>query len=353
MRGRKTEKNTAGSKYRRPGMKKTAKKQSRTTTAPMVGPPRARNDVLLRILVIVALFAIAFYGINADWLRMRNIEVKGGIRLSEGEIIDLAALRDFQDVWTIFIPGDTICSALISHPLIEHAEIKMTNPWTIQISVSERRPIAAIENNGYRITFDQTGELVEILNPDHISELPLVHGVPLGLLKFRGESLYKTNAAAWQLPVCGLETEALDMQFSRLIHLQRMLSRHDAGGSKILEAVTMDECGRLRVDFENCPPIYLGNFDNPDLQFRCMVAVLDNEEITDPERTLDIDLSSELYPCYHVRDEYLTISERRAIEEWEQEAEDSDSVETEDPDEGQDETSNDVRIDTGIFNLAG
>jgi len=322
----------------------------------MVAPPRARNDVLLRLLILVALFALAFYGINADWLRLRNIDVKGGMRLSEGEIIDLAALRDFQDAWTIFIPGDSIAASLKNNPLIEHAEIRMTNPWSILISVSERRPIAAINRDGFNLTFDRTGELVEILDADTECNFPLVRGVPLGLLKFHGISLYRTGAAAWSLPECGMETETLDLQFNRLIHLQRMLSRHGLNDERNLDAVVMDERGRLRVDYDNCPPILLGNFDNPDLQFRCMLAILDNEEITDPERTLDIDLSSELYPCYHVRDEYLTRTERLAIEEWAQEEpgeEISNSEVSEDADEGQEDTAHEDRIDSGIFNLAG
>ena len=319
-------------------------------------PPRERPDVVLRVLVLGLLFAAAFYAIRADWMVLGRVDVRGGVRLSDEEIVELAALNDFDDAWTIFVARESIRRSLEKHPLIEHADISITGPWSVTVRISERRPVAAIDRDGFRFLFDRTGELIDILAPSEPCLYPEVRGVPPGLLRFRHEPLYR-HGSAWGLPGECVDAETMERQFNRLIHLEYLLDRWSENCDRDLEGMRMDDDGRLTVEFADCPPIILGDFDNPDLQFRRMLAVLRNEEITNPERTLDIDLSSELFPCYHIRKEYYSRSERRQAEEWEREATAEASDDSGSADgavfEEPDGEPGEVIIGPAIFGLAG
>jgi len=352
MRGRKPDKmkNIPKARVSRPQRDPTAKSPS--------PPPKERPDVVLRILILGLLFAVTFYAIRADWLLLRNIEIRGGVRLSDSQIVDLAALADFDDAWTFLIPRESIRQSLEGHPLIESAEVSILSPWTLMIEITERRPLAALECNGSMILFDRTSELIDIVEPGEICVYPVFTGVPVGLLRFGNGPLYRLSEICRLPPEC--DVASIELQFNRMIHLQHLLNRSGDYCAGTLDKIEMIPNGDLRVIFKDCPQILLGKFDNADVQFRRMLAVLQNEELTDPERIIDIDLSSELFPCYHVKQEYLTRTELRQIADWDSETEDDDADETteaesvdEDDFAGSDGESADPVIGLGIFNLTG
>ncbi len=336
-----------------PGRRNSDTENSRDNANPVC----KHNDTVLRILVLMAIFAVAYYGITAEWPQLENIDARGGINIGEQELIALAGLDDFDDAWTMFIPVEEISSSLEANPLIEHAEVSMTGLKSIRIRITERRPITAVEHKGFRFLIDRTGELIDIQSPYTLCAYPIVRGVPPGLLKLNGEPFYR-RGGIWRLPA-GVEDEKWELQFGRLIHLQRLLNRDNTDRENKLAGIVMDEIGHIIVEYDNCPPIILGNFKNPELQFSQMLAVLANDEITNPERTIDIDLSSELFPCYHVREDFYTQEERAAIDLWKQEQVEDDDSESEDEDtatgdesEPDDDTQEAIR-DNSIFNLAG
>jgi hypothetical protein len=314
--------------------------------------------VVLRLLILGLFFAVSFYAIRADWFLLRNVEIRGGVRMSDSEIVDLASLADFDDAWTFLIPRESICRSLEEHPLIESAEVSIISPWTLMIEINERRPLAALECNGSMILFDRTSELIDIVEPGEICLYPVFTGVPVGLLRLGNEPLYRLSE------ICELPREcdvaSMELQFNRMIHLQHLLnhSGDDCAGS--LDKIEMTSSGDLLVMFKNCPQILLGKFDNADVQFRRMLAVLESEELTDPERIIDIDLSSELFPCYHVKQEYLTRTEVRQIADWDSEADEGDADDTTEAESVDDDAfavsdgeSDDEIIGTGIFSLTG
>jgi len=339
--------------------KRANRPDPRTVHQRAAKPRRERPDVVLRLLLLGTAFAVTFYAINADWFLLRHVDVRGGVRLSDREVISLAALDDFPDAWTVFVPRERLRRSLESNPLIEHAELAITSPWSIRIRIMERDPLAALEQNGFRLLFDRTGELVSIVRPGRLCLYPMLRGVPAGLLKSDGVPICRVSEA-WALPAGWEDARHMGFQFGRAIYLQQLLERYPSVRQGALRSVCMDRRGRLSLEYEDCPPILLGEFSNPEVQFRRVLAVLSDETITDPARTVDIDLSSELFPCYHVREEYLTREERRQITEWEaasrvaesvDEAESAEEVEL--GDSGNATGIREVYFDPGIFSLAG
>ncbi len=358
MSGR-TRRATRSKSLRKPA-RSTPRKRAAARRTPPPPPPKHRPEVFLRLLLIGALFALAFYAVNAEWLALRNIDVRGGVRLSDREVAELAALDTFNETWGIFVPCERIRESLEAHPLIDQAEVTLPTPWTLRIRITERRPLAALNHKGFKLLFDRTGELISVLHPQEICLYPIVEGVPPGLLRNDGIPLHRTSEA-WAIPPSFADAESLELQFGRLIHLRQLLDRYGDSPDSDLDNIEMDERGHFIVHYSDCPPILLGNLENPDLQVRRMLAVIEQDEIADPIKTMDIDLSSELFPCYHVREQFYSPEERRQMQEWKDnppdtESEEDGSSEQDDADEGEasdTEEGHAIGFDPAIFDLAG
>lgn len=288
--------------------------------------PRERTDVMFRLLILLGLFALAFYGINAKWTWLRHVEVSGAVTYTDDEIIALAGLDGLDGLWTIAVPVETICESLEKNPLIERAEILYSGINSFKIKVTERRGVAAVNQGGFQLVFDRTGELIYILRPEEFCPVPEVRGVPPGLLKFGGEPLHM-QGDAWRLPENSAPPDIMETQFDRLIQLRYFLDRYTPGRDGFLDLIFMDEEGSLTVEYQGCPPVLLGKFDSPEIQVRRLIAALNDEFLMNTERTRDIDLSSVLFPCYHVNDGYLTRDEQWLIDQLD-EARETDAGET-------------------------
>ncbi len=288
-----------------------------------------RPDPLLRLLLYACFVAATFHATSTDWPALSHIEVKGEMRLTENEVISLASLDDTSGVWVPFIRRDAIRRSLEGHPLIDHAEISITSPRSIRVNITERKGVGAIEQNGFRLVFDRTGELIEIKHPAQIYTGHVVQNVPPGLLRLGGVPIHG-RSEAWHLTGAflksGLELEYFDRQFNRLIHLVHLLAFYGTEYENELTGIRMDNRGRLHVGYVGRPSVLLGRFDSPDEQFGRLLAVLGDERFADPEKISCIDLSSLKFPHYHVGEEYFTPAERRAIEAWQNESESNEEI---------------------------
>ncbi len=289
--------------------------------------PRERRDVMFRLLILLALFSMAFYGISAKGTWLRHVEVSGAVIYTDDEIIALAGLDELDGLWTIAVPVETICESLEKIPLIERAEILYSGINSFKIKVTERRGVAAVNRGGFRLVFDRTGVLIDIMRPEEFCPVPEVSGVPPGLLKFGGKPLCM-QGDAWRLPENSAPPGIMETQFDRLIQLRYFLDRYTPDRDGFLDLIFMDEEGNLTVEYQDCPPVLLGEFDSPEIQVRRLIAALNDEFLMNTERTRDIDLSSVLFPCYHVNDAYLTRDEQRLIDQLDEERETDERAES-------------------------
>jgi hypothetical protein len=300
---------------------KTSRKQA--TPARVKTPPvprkillRERPEVFVRLLVFLLISSLAFWGINDGWLNTTNVNVTGNMQFSDDEIIALAGLDNVEEIWAVAIPRNDVKARLEENPLIDQVQVALTGPCSLQIKVTERHSIAAIEKNGYKFLFDRTATLTEILRPDAICSYPLVWEVPPGLLKYRGTPLC-TQSNAWSLPLGSPDLETMNQQFNRLINLRFLLDRYASDRENDLKGIWMDNLGRLRVEYLGYPPVLLGRFDSsdPDLHVRRMLAALDNSDINDFRKTISIDLSYSEFPCYYVNEQFYSDFEKRFVEQ--------------------------------------
>jgi hypothetical protein len=341
----------------------------RNTPEPARHPvTRERTDVVVRLLFLLAFFSLAFFGINARWPWLRHIDVRGAGYYSSDQIIALAGLDDCDGLWAIALPRERISQSLEHEPYIELADISLTGLNSIRIKITERHPVAAIAQNGYRFIFDRSGELLEIVDPDNPCYVPEVGNVPPGLLKHNGIPFYRLESA-WSLPENTPHPEIMERQFDRLIQLRYFLDRYALDKEENLESLSMDSDGNLSVEYRDCPPVLLGKFDSPDVQVRRLIATINDGSLMDIERIEVVDLSSVLFPCYQVRGNYLTRAELRFMDMFSQNvpipvtifdnpegsdesaATDAESADGDNRDDSGDD--NTAVIGTRIFDLAG
>jgi hypothetical protein len=274
---------------------------------------------------------LAYFAIQYDWPAIRDVQVTGNSRLSQSEIIGLASLNDPLNTWAIFQPRYAIKRALESNPLIARAEVSLSGPLSLGIKVSEREPIAAIEANNHYLTFDRTGELMEIYGPRDTYTGRVVRGIPPGILKVHGTPMY-TMSDIWKLtPVfsnspVNPETITPESQFGKIVNLLNYLSTYAREYDNVLDSVSMNQAGEIVVNYKDLPPIAFGNMDEPDTQFRCLIAVLQDKKDFDPAVVTDIDLSNIQFPVFHKKEGNYTQSEHKAIMVWKKAAESVDKA---------------------------
>ncbi|MFH1676704.1 MAG: FtsQ-type POTRA domain-containing protein [bacterium] len=249
----------------------------------------------MRVLISLTIFSVLFYGISTDSFTLRAVRASSDGNLPSEKIVSMAGLDDAGDIWAIFIPREKIRSSLLKNPLIESARISLAGPRSLKIAVTQRKPFAALEKNGFDMVFDRTGELIEIRRSKNFTGT-VITGAPTGLLKSNGTALCELSPNC-AIPVRGsCDREFFDLQFKRIIHLGNLLGRYNFGKETPPLSLNLDRQGKITVEYENRPPIKLGLFDRPNDQFKRLVAVLNEDEICDRNKVAEINLSSLVFP---------------------------------------------------------
>jgi cell division protein FtsQ len=136
---------------------------------------------LARTLAGAALMVYAGYRacdlvLNASALQVRRVAIRGNARLSTGEI---HALIDG-------LAGSSILTAdlslyrrrLLDSPWVEHVAMRRLLPSTVEIFVSERRPIGVSRLRGQLYLVDRRGTIIDEFGPRYADfDLPIVDGL--------------------------------------------------------------------------------------------------------------------------------------------------------------------------------
>ncbi|HDS30775.1 MAG TPA: FtsQ-type POTRA domain-containing protein, partial [Firmicutes bacterium] len=308
-----------------------------------------RSDSICRFLATLGFLAIYFHATTTDWPHVRHVDVRGEARLSKAEVISLASLDDTSRIWTPFIPREQIARTLEKNPLIERADISITGLFSIRIDITERRSVGALEINGFRLAFDRTGEMIEIIPPSADYHGQTVMNVHPGFLRVGGFPLH-LQSEAWAVSGNHFRDETqlakvakMETRFAKVIRLMQYIASYGGKFQNHFDRVEIDDEGSLIVFCIDRPPVILGKFDYPEQQFRRLLAVVNDEVFGDTERISCIDLSSLEFPHYHVRDKFFTREELIAIETWlinAETAEEESSQDEENEEDSEEETFN-------------
>jgi cell division protein FtsQ len=144
--------------------------------------PRARIS-WKAVRVFITLMVVGYGGyrgfslvLNARVLEVSKIDVHGNVRLSNGEIAEIA--RDLKGHNILTADLVALRRALLASPWIADAALRRVLPSTIEIYVSERRPMGISRLGGQLFLIDPTGVVIDEFGPQFAEfDLPIIDGL--------------------------------------------------------------------------------------------------------------------------------------------------------------------------------
>lgn len=136
---------------------------------------------LVRTLAAAALVTYAGYRacdlvLNASALQVRRVAIRGNVRLSTGEIRALTDGLAGSSILTVDL--SLYRRRLLDSPWVEHVAMRRLLPSTVEIFVSERRPIGVSRLRGQLYLVDRRGTIIDEFGPQYADfDLPIVDGL--------------------------------------------------------------------------------------------------------------------------------------------------------------------------------
>jgi cell division protein FtsQ len=144
----------------------------------------SRSRVGWRALKALLVMAVMAYGthralsliLNARVLQVSTIAVHGNVRLSSGEVEQLAHGLYGHNILTADLAMHR--RALLDSPWVADAALRRVLPSTIEIYVSERRPFGISRLRGQLYLIDPGGTVIDEFGPQYAEfDLPIIDGL--------------------------------------------------------------------------------------------------------------------------------------------------------------------------------
>ena len=144
--------------------------------------PRARIS-WKAVRVFITLMVVGYGGyrgfslvLNARVLEVSKIDVHGNVRLSSGEVAEIA--RDLKGHSILTADLVALRRVLLASPWIADAALRRVLPSTIEIYVSERRPMGISRLGGHLFLIDPAGVVIDEFGPQYAEfDLPIIDGL--------------------------------------------------------------------------------------------------------------------------------------------------------------------------------
>jgi cell division protein FtsQ len=152
-----------------------------------VKPARRRGKavaVMARLAQLAGFGAALAYGASrapalvsgARMLRVEHIVVHGNDRLSAGDV--LAILTGLEGESLLLTDLDAWRRRLLASPWVRDAVLRRSLPSTVDVAVSERRPIGVARINGDMYLVDDRGVIIDQYGPHYAQfDLPMIDGL--------------------------------------------------------------------------------------------------------------------------------------------------------------------------------
>jgi len=151
-----------------------------------VRPPTRRHSWaralgMVRSTAALALFAAGAYllqlqVVQARALHVDRIAVRGNQRLSTGEVLVL--LEGLRGQHLLAVDLDRWRRRVMSSPWVEHASLRRVLPSTVEVTLSERQPMAIGRLAADLYLIDAEGHVIDEYGPEYAQfDLPIIDGL--------------------------------------------------------------------------------------------------------------------------------------------------------------------------------
>jgi cell division protein FtsQ len=155
---------------------------------PKVRPSKKKAGAMSRLIWRAARWAVAIVIVSyagyratnlvlhASALQVRHISVHGNVRLSSGEVRDIIDGLRGSSILTADLPGYR--RQLLASPWVADVALRRVLPATVEVFVSERRPIGLCRLRNELYLIDAQGTLIAQYGPQYAEfDLPIIDGL--------------------------------------------------------------------------------------------------------------------------------------------------------------------------------
>jgi cell division septal protein FtsQ len=154
--------------------------------------PRVSWNVVRRLLgmllFVFGVYQAVAFAFTTPLLRVNRISVHGNVRLSGGEV--QALVEDLRGSSILAVDLDAFRQRLVESPWVADVALRRVLPSTVEIFVSERRPVGLSRMGQDLYLVDETGTVIDQFGPQYSEfDLPIIDGLvsaPPGGGKARG-----------------------------------------------------------------------------------------------------------------------------------------------------------------------
>ncbi|MGI6225458.1 MAG: cell division protein FtsQ/DivIB [Peptococcales bacterium] len=137
------------------------------------------------IIYIFIVFVGLYFFIHSPVFNIKYINVTGHKLLAEDKILSLSQLSTDQNIMKI--KKEEIIKKISLHPLIKDVQIKRRLPHTVEIHVSERKPVGLLVSQDGFIQVSEEGYFLALVQDIGEYPLPVLSGITLEELPGPGQ----------------------------------------------------------------------------------------------------------------------------------------------------------------------
>jgi cell division protein FtsQ len=142
--------------------------------------PHFSRTILRRIfnllLLIAGIYLAVSFVLTTPLLRVSHIAVRGNVRLSSGQV--QALVEDLRGTSILRVDLDAFRRRLIDSPWVADVALRRVLPGTIEVFVSERRPVGLCRLGQELYLVDETGIIIDQFGPQYAEfDLPIIDGL--------------------------------------------------------------------------------------------------------------------------------------------------------------------------------
>ena len=152
-----------------------AKPSRRSRFRPRLSWPVGRR-ILSALLLVFGVYQSVSLAFTTPLLRVRKIAVTGNVRLSSGQV--QALVEDLRGTSILSADLDAFRRRLTDSPWVADVALHRVLPSTIEVFVSERRPVGLCRLGHDLYLIDETGTVIDQFGPQYAEfDLPIIDGL--------------------------------------------------------------------------------------------------------------------------------------------------------------------------------
>lgn len=139
-------------------------------------PVRLLVGIAATVVGLYAAYRVSELVLTASVLQVRTIRVSGNSRLSSGEVEALVEDLRGRNILTTSL--DKYRGRLLESPWVSDAAMRRVLPGTVEVFVSERRPIGLCRIGKALYLIDRAGWIIDEFGPEYADfDLPIIDGI--------------------------------------------------------------------------------------------------------------------------------------------------------------------------------